>query len=167
MKTAAIPSLPLVIPHDAGARFQLGGVGFDWKIEGLLTEGRFAIVHNRIAPHTLVAPLHRHHREDEYTFVFAGALGTMLGDEVLSSEQGTWVFKPRGQWHTLWNSADIPCEIIEVISPAGFENYFRELAMIGRDMEKLLELNQKYELEMDFMSVPRLCSRFKLTFLQS
>jgi hypothetical protein len=42
----------------------------------------------------LVAPLHRHHREDEFTFVLAGAIGTLRGDEVVIADQGTWVFKP-------------------------------------------------------------------------
>ena len=33
-------------------------------------------------------------------------------------EPGTWVFKPRNQWHTFWNASDTPCEIVELISPA-------------------------------------------------
>jgi oxalate decarboxylase/phosphoglucose isomerase-like protein (cupin superfamily) len=119
-----------------------------------------------IAPRTLVAPLHLHHREDEFTYVVSGKLGTLQGDDVVSADQGTWVYKPRGQWHTLWNAGDAPCEIIEVISPAGFENYFSEIATIGSDLMKLVEINNKFELEMDFMSVPGLCSRFGLTFLQ-
>ena len=164
--TTILPSVTSAIPREGGERFDLGGVGFRWKIDGLLTSGRFSVVHNLIAPRTLVAPLHLHRREDEYTFVLAGTLGTLLGEEVVSADQGTWLFKPRAQWHTLWNAGDIPCEIIEVISPAGFENYFREIATIGRDLTKLLEINRKYELEMDFMSVPGLCARFGLTFLQ-
>ena len=160
-----LPPVPVVIPREAGDQFNLGGVGFRWKIEGLLSEGRLSVVHNLIAPRTLVAPMHLHHREDEYTFVLAGKLGTLQGEDVVSADQGTWVIKPRGQWHTLWNSGDTPCEIIEVISPAGFENYFREIATIGSDLMKLVEINKKYELEMDFMSVPGLCSRFGLTFL--
>ncbi len=154
--TTILPSVPLVIPPDAGTRADLGGVGFHWKIDGLLSGGRLSVVHNLIAPRTLVAPLHLHHREDEYTFVLSGTLGTLLGDDVVSAEQGTWVFKPRAQWHTLWNRGDSPCEIIEVISPAGFENYFREITTIGRNVMKLIEINQKYELEMDFMSIQSL-----------
>ena len=104
MKTDPNISPTLDIPHDGGARFELGGVGFRWKIDGLQTQERFAVVHNLIAPRTLVAPLHLHHREDEYTYVLAGTLGVSRGNEILSADQGTWVFKPRSQWHTLWNS---------------------------------------------------------------
>jgi hypothetical protein len=29
--------------------------------------------------------------------------------------------------HTFWNPTDQPTRLLEIISPAGFENYFREL----------------------------------------
>jgi hypothetical protein len=72
------------------------------------------------------------------------------------------VFKPRGQWHTFWNAGDAPCEIIEVISPAGFENYWRELRAVWPDRTKSASFLQKYELDVDFDSVPKLCARFGL-----
>jgi hypothetical protein len=78
------------------------------------------------------------------------------------AEPGTWVFKPREQWHTFWNASDSPCEIIEVISPAGFEDYFRELAATWPDRSNAGALLNKYELDMDFESVPKLCARFGL-----
>ena len=83
---------------------------------------------------------------------------------IVTAEVGTWVFKPRRQWHTFWNAGDVPCEIIEVISPGGFENYFREVAVAWGDLQRFAEINAKYELEMDFASVPVLCERFGLTF---
>ena len=48
----------------------------------------------------------------------------------MTARPGTWVFKPRDQWHTFWNAGDTPCEIIEIISPAGFEDFFRDLAKV-------------------------------------
>jgi mannose-6-phosphate isomerase-like protein (cupin superfamily) len=62
--------------------------------------------------------------------VLTGTFGALLGDAVVTAQPGTWVLKPRGQWHTFWNAGDTPCEIIEVISPAGFENYWRELRTV-------------------------------------
>jgi mannose-6-phosphate isomerase-like protein (cupin superfamily) len=154
---------PITIPPGAGGRFDLGGFGIRWKIDGFHTGERFSIVHHPLAPRALAAPLHRHHREDEYSYVLSGNLGALLGDDVITAGPGTWVFKPRGQWHTFWNAGDTPCEIIEVISPAGFEDYFRELAAIWPDRTKSGELLRKYELDMDFESVPGLCARFGLT----
>ena len=144
--------------------FDFGGLGVRWKIDGPATQGRFSVVHHPIAPHALAAPLHYHHNEDEYSYVLRGTLGALLGDDVVMARAGTWVVKPREQWHTFWNPSDEPCEIIEVISPAGFENYFREVAAAWGNMEKFAEINQRYKLDMDFESVPRLCERFALTF---
>lgn len=155
---------PTIIRAGETDSFDRGGFGVDWKIDGTETGDRFAIVHHPIAPRTLASPLHRHRNEDEYSYVLAGTMGALLGDEVVEAEAGSWVFKPRGQWHAFWNAGDSPCHLIEVISPAGFEDYFRDVAEVGDDIEQLQQLNEKYSLEMDFESVPDLCERFELTF---
>jgi mannose-6-phosphate isomerase-like protein (cupin superfamily) len=147
-----------------GEAFDFGGLGVNWKIDGSSSGGRFAVVHHPMAPHALAAPLHRHHNEDEYSFILKGTMGALLGEDVVYAETGVWVFKPREQWHTFWNAGDTPCEIIEIISPAGFENYFREVAAAWGDIQRFAEINAKYALDMDFESVPKLCERFKLTF---
>jgi len=144
--------------------FDFGGLGVEWKIDAAATGRHFSVVHHPIAPRALAAPLHRHHREDEYSFVLRGRLGALLGDDVVEAGPGSWVFKPRDQWHTFWNAGDEPCEIIEVISPGGFEDYFREVAAAWGDLEAFAAINQRYALEMDFGSVPSLCARFGLTF---
>lgn len=154
---------PVSVPP-GGPSFDFGGLGVAWKIDGAASSGRFSVVHHPIAPRALAAPLHRHHREDEYSYVLRGRLGALLGDAVVEADAGTWVHKPRLQWHTFWNAGDEPCEIIEVISPGGFEDYFREVAAAWGDLAAFAEINARYALEMDFASVPGLCARFGLTF---
>jgi len=157
-------STTMLVPPAVGETFDFGGFGVDWKIDGSLTGQRFSIVHHPLAPRALAAPLHYHHNEDEFSYVLKGSLGALLGEEVVTAQSGSWVFKPRRQWHTFWNAADTPCEIIEIISPAGFENYFREVAASWGDLAKFAAINEKYSLEMDFDSVPELCRRFDVTF---
>ena len=159
-----LPAAPIVIPHSAGELFDRNGFGFHWKIDGSQTSELFSVVHHPMAPHILAAPLHRHNREDEYSYVLTGTMGGLLGDDVVTAGPGTWVFKPRKQWHTFWNAGDTPCEIIEIISPAGFENFFRELRDVWPDMEKFMALTQRYELDIDGASVPGLCERFGVRF---
>jgi mannose-6-phosphate isomerase-like protein (cupin superfamily) len=161
--TLAVATATIVLP-DGSPVHDFGGFGVDWKIDGRDTGERFSVVHHPIAPRELAAPLHYHHHEDEYSFVLEGTLGALLGDEVVTAEAGTWVFKPRGQWHTFWNAGDTPCRLIEVISPAGFEDYFREMAEAWGDMERMTQINEAYSLEMDLDSVPALCERFGLSF---
>ena len=144
--------------------FDFGGFGVSWKVPGGSTGGRFSVVHHPMAPRALAAPLHLHHNEDEFSYVLTGTLGALLGDDVVTAGAGTWVFKPREQWHTFWNAGDTPCEIIEVISPAGFEEFFREVAAAWGDMARFAAINARYSLEMRFESVPTLCQRFGLTF---
>jgi mannose-6-phosphate isomerase-like protein (cupin superfamily) len=153
---------PRIIQPSEGALFDFGGFGVHWKIDGVDTGERFSVVHHPIAPKTLAAPLHRHHNEDEYSYVLEGRMGALLGDDVVEAGPGAWVYKPRGQWHTFWNAGEDPCLIIEIISPAGFENYFREVKEAWPDIMQLMHIGEKYRLDMDLESVPGLCERFGL-----
>ncbi len=153
----------VALDSETGVLHNFGAFGVRWKIDSADTGGRFSVVHHPIAPRSLVAPLHRHHREDEYSYVLTGKLGALLGEEVVTAGPGTWVFKPRGQWHTFWNPGDTPTEIIEVISPGGFEDFFRELTTAWGKPEQMVALGARYELDFDFESVPNLCERFGLT----
>ena len=130
--------------------------------------GGFSLVEHPMPPRALGAPLHRHSREDEYSFVLEGRVGALLGDEVVYGEPGDLMFKPRGQWHTFWNAGDEPARLLEIISPAGFERFFAELVELGgaavAPPVELAELCGRYELEMDPESVPGLLERFGLVF---
>jgi mannose-6-phosphate isomerase-like protein (cupin superfamily) len=161
-----VPAAKVLGRTDGQAGF-LGSIGVRFMIDGIDSGGGFSLVEHPMSARALAAPLHRHTREDEYSYVLEGTLGALLGDEVVTARPGTWVFKPREQWHTFWNAGDTPCEIIEVISPGGFENFFRELALVvagGQpDEARMADLCAAYGLEMDPMSVPGLCERFGLT----
>ena len=89
-----------------------------------------------MAPRALAAPLHRHTREDEYSYVVKGRMGALLGDDVVYAEAGDLVYKPRNQWHTFWNAGDEPCHILEIISPAGFERLLQGALGHGRRRQR-------------------------------
>ena len=133
---------------------------------GAESGGNFSLVEHPIPPRTLVAPLHLHEREDEYSYVLEGRMGALLGGEVVEAGPGDLVHKPRNQWHTFWNAGDEPCRILEIISPAGFERFFQELSEMGgaleADPEALAELNARYGFEMQPETVPELLERFGL-----
>src|SRR3954451_15973602 len=156
----------IVGPTDGKAGF-LGSIGVRFMIDGDETAGRgFSLVEHPMGPRALAAPLHRHTREDEYSYVVTGRMGALLGDDVVEAGPGDLVHKPRNQWHTFWNAGDEPCRILEIISPAGFERFFQELSDIGgalkADPEKLAELNTRYGQEMQPETVPDLLERFGL-----
>ena len=141
------------------------------RAEGFARFDRLAVDlldHDDDVPRALAAPLHRHNREDEYSFVLQGRMGALLGDEVVEAGVGDLVFKPRKQWHTFWNASDEPCRILEIISPAGFERFFAELVNLGgvggAEPQTLADLCARYELEMRPDTVPELIQRFKVHF---
>jgi quercetin dioxygenase-like cupin family protein len=157
----------VVGPNDGKAGF-LGSIGVRFMVDGEEAGERFSLVEHPMSPHALAAPLHRHAREDEYSYVLEGRMGALLGDEVVIAEAGDLVFKPRNQWHTFWNAGDEPARILEIISPAGFERFFAELVDMGgvaqAEEQSLIELCIRYELEMDPDSVPGLVERFGVQF---
>jgi mannose-6-phosphate isomerase-like protein (cupin superfamily) len=155
-------------PKD-GKAGRLGSIGVRFMIGAGDTDGTFSLVEHPMPPRALAAPLHRHSREDEYSFVLEGRVGALLGDEVVHGEQGDLIFKPRAQWHTFWNAGDEPARILEVISPAGFERYFEEMIDLipergPPDPGALAALAARYGLEVDLASIPRLTQEHGLRF---
>jgi mannose-6-phosphate isomerase-like protein (cupin superfamily) len=155
-----------VLGPDDGKAGSLGAIGVRFMLDGARSGGGVALVEHPIPPRALAAPLHRHTREDEYSYVLEGRVGALLGDDVVVGGTGDLIFKPRGQWHTFWNAGDEPARILEVISPAGFERFFEELVDLGGPLEAapdvLGELCGRYELEMAPESIPGLVERFGL-----
>jgi len=158
-----------VLGPDQGKAGRLGSIGVRFMIGGEESGGGFSLVEHPMPPRKLAAPLHRHSREDEYSFVLDGRLGALLGDEVVYGEPGDLIFKPRHQWHTFWNAGDEPARILEIISPAGFERYFEQLTELLRDAGPpdpagRAALAARYGLEVDPESVPRLVEEYGVSF---
>lgn len=155
-----------VLGPTEGKAGSLGMIGVRFMIPGDDTGERLSLVEHPMPPRALAAPLHKHTREDEYSFVLEGRLGALLGDEVVYAGPGDLVWKPRDQWHTFWNPDDEPARILEIISPAGFEGFFEELVDMGgvvkADPADLGPLCERYGLEIRPETVPGLLERFDL-----
>jgi mannose-6-phosphate isomerase-like protein (cupin superfamily) len=147
----------LKVRAEEGERADFPQMRNRYVLRGDSSEGRFALIEHTIPPRALAAPMHTHEREDEYSFVLAGRLGAQIGDEVLEAGPGELVLKPRGVPHAFWNPGDEETRVLEIISPAGFEQYFAdlvpELARPGEpDLQALAEIRARYGLTMDMAS---------------
>ncbi|HZR96833.1 MAG TPA: cupin domain-containing protein [Gaiellaceae bacterium] len=155
-----------IVPPDNGRDGFLGSIGVRFMIDGPESSERFSLVEHPLSPRALAAPVHRHTREDEYSYILQGRMGALLGDHVVVAGPGDLVHKPRDQWHTFWNAGDEPCRILEIISPAGFERFFQELSDLGGVLaagpEVVAALSERYGLEMQPDTVPELMQRFGL-----
>lgn len=154
-----------VLGPEEGEVVNLLALGVRFMIEGQATEGKFSLVEHPLPPRALGAPLHTHRNEDEYSYVLEGRIGIQLGDEVVEAGPGDLVFKPRGVAHAFWNAGDEPARLLEMISPAGFENYFREMAPLlaatDRDQSAIGDV-ARYELDIDFDTIPTLAEEHDL-----
>jgi quercetin dioxygenase-like cupin family protein len=153
-----------VLAPREGRSVWLGGIGVDFKLAGKQTGGAFAIVEHPIEPGRLVPP-HVHAREDEFSYVIVGEIGARIGDEVVQATTGCYVLKPRGVLHTFWNASSRPARLLEIISPAGFEQFFAELAPLfqdGPDPEQMGQLGARYGLSFHMDWVPELTARYNL-----
>ena len=160
-----VNTAPTIVGPTDGESVTLQTIGVRFMIPGADTESRFSLVEHPLPPRALAAPLHRHNREDEYSFVLEGRMGALLGDDVVEAGPGDLVYKPRDQWHTFWNAGDEPCRILEIISPGGFEHFFHELGAMGDPQpEQIVELGERYGHYFDMEATARIAAEQGLRF---
>jgi quercetin dioxygenase-like cupin family protein len=141
MDGAYAPKVTVVQPG-AGDTVQLPGFGATYKLYSRDNGGEVAIVEHPFAVGAITAP-HRHTREDEHSIVLDGLIGFRSDDSEVVLGAGGYITKPRGQMHAMWNAGSVPGRIVEIITPGGFECYFRELGDLllasGHDAPNLHE----------------------------
>lgn len=166
MTTTTPPPLTVVRPGE-GATGDLGSIGVDFKLWGHDTGGVLSVVEHPFPVGALVPP-HLHTLEDEYSIVTEGEIGFRSGDREVVLGAGGYITKPRGEMHTMWNAGEVPARMIEIISPAGFELFFRDLSAIlaaGPPADgEIPALAEGYGLQFGQPDwLPDLISRFGLT----
>ncbi len=139
------------------------GVRDRFIIDANYTDGRLAVVEHLLAPHAIAAPIHRHHREDEISFIVSGRIGAYFDGEEVFAAPGELILKPRGEWHTFWNAGSEPARLLELISPGGLEELFRTIDL-GVTDEEFLSLASDYECDLDMEATAPLMEKYGLTF---
>jgi len=154
--------------HPAGARRTLvdGPFSAVLLMASSTSGGKLSLVEHPLAPRALGSPMHTHSREDEYSYVLAGQIGTRVGDEVILAGPGDVIAKPSGIPHAFWN-ADEPARVLEIIAPGGFEDYFAglgELLAVGGapDAAARQALGRRFGLDLDIDSIPQLAAEHGL-----
>jgi quercetin dioxygenase-like cupin family protein len=166
MSSSQAPPITIVQPGE-GPQGDLGTIGVAFKLWGRDTGGAVSIVEHPFPVAALVPP-HLHTREDEYSIVTEGEIGFRSGDREVVLASGGYITKPRGEMHAMWNAGPAPARMIEVISPAGFENFFRELADLTAagppQIEDMMKLADRYGLQFGQPDwLPGLITRYNLT----
>ncbi len=103
-----------------------------------------------IVPPGVLAPWHRHTREDEVCYVIEGTFRIWRGKEVFDIGPGRVALLPRDQAHSFGNVGSDPARIITVITPAGLERFFQVVAERGLgedDLDEITSLAAEFGLE--------------------
>ncbi len=166
MSGIGVPALTVVHPGE-GRAGDLGSIGVVFKLWGHDTGGALSIVEHPF-PVGALAPPHLHTMEDEYSIVTEGEIGFRSGDREVVLGAGGYITKPRGELHTMWNAGKTPARMIEVISPAGFENFFRDMTDLtvggAPSRDAVTQLADKYGLEFGQATwLPDIVARYDLT----
>jgi quercetin dioxygenase-like cupin family protein len=157
--------LAVVQPHGADAPL-IPGLTASTRLTSSET-GSISIVEHVFSPGALVPP-HTHTLEDEISYVVMGDIGFRSNGKEVILAAGGYIVKPRGELHSMWNAGSTPARMIEIISPAGFEKYFVELAEAVAaaggvpDPSTMGTIAGRYGLSFDMAEVPDLVARYGL-----
>jgi quercetin dioxygenase-like cupin family protein len=124
------PASRAIIRPDDGARVH--GMPMVHKVGAHRLGGRLLIVEAQVAPGALVPP-HTHTREDECSYVVSGSVVFQVDEEIVTAEAGSYVIKPRGVAHALWNAGSEPARVMELHVPATLASYYDEVGAIFAD----------------------------------
>ncbi len=145
----AAPRVKVVQPGEGRLGQLAPGIGVQFKIDGRDTGGLVSIVEHPFEVGALVPP-HVHTREDEISIVLEGEIGFRSEDQEVVLAPGGYIIKPHGEVHAMWNAGRTPARMIEVITPAGFEEFFRDFSDITDEripsMDEIAGLGDRYGL---------------------
>ena len=112
------------------------GVTYLVRISGADTAGELAVIDCVLTPGAVGAAPHTHHGHVETFQVVGGEVTFTVGrDDVVVGDDG-WVSVPRGVRHAFRNEGVTAALLRCVVTPAGYEDYFREVAaMVATGVE--------------------------------
>jgi quercetin dioxygenase-like cupin family protein len=134
----------IILGAGEGKTISVLGDSYTYKAAKEETGGAYALIE-----HTVVGdgpPPHIHTTEEEAFYILEGALNVLVGERTVTATAGAFVLVPRGTVHTLSKVGTASAKILVIISPAGFEQFFEEIAG-SPDLEKIMVLAPKYHLE--------------------
>jgi quercetin dioxygenase-like cupin family protein len=130
-------------PHGQGDTIKVRGGWLSFLALGEQTGGAYALIETANDPATGVR-LHVHEREDETWFVLEGEYTFEVGGQTFRAGPGDYVFGPRNVPHSYANRTEAVARALIMVTPAGFEGFWRESATLVGDPAAHHALGEKY-----------------------
>jgi len=116
------------IVHRPGEGERIGGpTTVTIKATGEDTGDSFYLGDVMLEPGFSGPPPHVHERLHDMFYVLDGTLTMRLGDDTVELEEGSFVCVPPGVTHTFSNPGTRQVRFLNFNTPAGWENYMRDL----------------------------------------
>jgi len=122
------------------------------KLTDADTNGAAAIFHLTVPPMS-GPPLHRHSREDEWFYVLQGRITAEINGQQVVLDAGGSGFASRGTVHTFQNFGDATAQMLVMVTPGGFNQFFEELSSLNQglpapDLVRTEQLMNAYGIEL-------------------
>jgi quercetin dioxygenase-like cupin family protein len=111
-----------------GEQHEMANSHVEIKATGEDTVGSFFLSESTIEPHFPGPPPHTHEHLHDMFYVLDGTLTVQLGERTEELQPGSFVCVPPGTVHTFRNDTDRPVRLLNFNTPAGWENYMRDLS---------------------------------------
>jgi quercetin dioxygenase-like cupin family protein len=142
----------LLLPGE-GVSIAIPGFAATFKVVSRDTGGSHSVIETTVPAGSAGPPLHFHRSMDEEFYILDGELSVRVGEQSLTAARGAYAYVPRGVAHTFANRSDRPATFLDIVHPAGFEQYYRELAAAFAaaggtpSLETFMALFAKYDTE--------------------
>jgi len=120
-----------------GQSIDLPGWSMQVKVTAADTLGRLTVLHGQMAPQLAGPPAHVHAEHDETFVVLAGRMRFRIGDRFYTAVPGETVYASRWLAHGFGNPHDEPAHYAAILTPSGYEDYFRKVAQHVADTAAL------------------------------
>jgi mannose-6-phosphate isomerase-like protein (cupin superfamily) len=112
-------------------------------------DGTFSLAETSLSPGSPGPPPHFHDGIVDSFFVLEGAPVFEVEGRTTATLPGTYVLAPPGTAHTFSNPGGRPARVLNLMAPAGFERYLRELAAVWidgpPDPDRMAELGSRHD----------------------
>ncbi len=138
----------LVSGPGEGELLRAGPSELRFKAQATNGDGALTLTEMTVAPGFPGPPLHTHSGFTDGFYVVEGTLELRIGEDTVEARPGTFAALPPGTPHTFANPGPEPARVVNVMAPAGFEGYIKELWSSGElpTPDVAMEIASRYDI---------------------
>lgn len=150
-RSTSIIALLLATPLLAHEPLEVGGADIHILLDREASGGSFGMF-TVTQPEANGPPRHIHDDADEAFFIVDGEFEILSGENTVVVPEGEAAFAPKGAVHTFRSTKEDGGTILVIVTPGGFEGFFRQVVEEGvspaSNLERFLAISEKFQQRM-------------------